>query len=89
MNTEYEHETIKEKIQKAFSLKGDSAPDEQIRSRLLDGGQVTGTNMCVLVCRFKYELNSSNYWSNANITNNGKYSCICICKCNCRLSITT
>ncbi len=50
MNTEYEHETIKEKIQKAFSLKKDSAPNEHIRSRLSDGGQVTGTNMCVLVC---------------------------------------
>ena len=50
MNTPLEHETIKEKIRKAFSLKEDSASHEEIRARLLDGGQVTGTNMCVLVC---------------------------------------
>lgn len=41
---------MKEKVRKAFSLAADSAPHEEIRSRLLDGGQVTGTNMCVLVC---------------------------------------
>ena len=45
-----QNETIKEKIRKAFSLSEDSAPHEEIRSRLFDGGQVTGTNMCVLVC---------------------------------------
>lgn len=38
------------KIKKAFSLSEDSASNEEIRTRLLDGGQVTGTNMCVLVC---------------------------------------
>ena len=42
--------TIKEQIRKAFSLKEDSASNEEIRTRLLDGGQITGTNMCVLVC---------------------------------------
>ncbi len=47
---ENKNETIKEKIRKAFSLKEDSASHEEIRSRLLDGGQITGTNMCVLVC---------------------------------------
>ena len=43
-------ETIKEKIKRIFSLSEDSASNEEIRSRLLDGGKVTGTNMCVLVC---------------------------------------
>ena len=43
-------ETIKEKLRKAFSLSEDSASNEEIRSRLLDGGKLTGTNMCVLVC---------------------------------------
>lgn len=46
----YQNETIKEKIKKAFSLSEDSASNDEIRTRLLDGGQVTGTNMCVLVC---------------------------------------
>lgn len=51
MNKIIEHnETIKEKIRKAFSLKEDSASHEEIRARLLDGGQITGTNMCVMVC---------------------------------------
>ena len=45
-----QNETIKEKIRKAFSLSEDSAPHEEIRSRLFDGGQVTGANVCVLVC---------------------------------------
>ena len=45
-----ETETIKEQIRKAFSLTEDSAPHEEIRSRLLDGGKITGTNMCVMVC---------------------------------------
>ncbi len=42
--------TLKEKIKKTFSLKEDSASNDEIRKRLLDGGKVTGTNMCVLVC---------------------------------------
>ncbi len=45
-----QNETIKEKLRKAFSLSEDSASHEEIRSRLLDGGKLTGTNMCVLVC---------------------------------------
>ena len=45
-----QNETIKEKIRKAFSLSEDSASHEEIRARLLDGGKITGTNMCVLVC---------------------------------------
>ena len=34
----------------AFSLSEDSASHEEIKERLLDGGKITGTNMCVLVC---------------------------------------
>lgn len=33
-----------------FSIKEDSASHEEIRRRLLDGGRVSGTNMCVMVC---------------------------------------
>lgn len=43
-------ETVREKLKTAFSLSEDSASNDEIRSRLLDGGKVTGTNMCVLVC---------------------------------------
>ena len=43
-------ESIKDVLKRAFSLSEDSASNEEIRSRLLDGGKVTGTNMCVLVC---------------------------------------
>ena len=50
MSLKNQDETIKGKIRKAFSLSEDSASHEEIRTRLLDGGQVTGTNMCVLVC---------------------------------------
>lgn len=50
MNVKEEQETIKEKLKKMFSLSEDSASNEEIRTRLLDGGKVTGTNMCVLVC---------------------------------------
>ncbi len=47
---ENQKETITEQIKKMFSLSEDSASNVEIRSRLLDGGRVTGTNMCVLVC---------------------------------------
>lgn len=33
-----------------FSLKEDAASHEEIRDRLLSGGKITGTNMCVLIC---------------------------------------
>lgn len=49
MNTDQD-ETIMEKIKKLFSISEDSASNDEIRTRLLDGGKVTGTNMCVLVC---------------------------------------
>lgn len=48
--TNDQDESISEHIKKAFSLKEDTASNEEIRSRLLDGGKITGTNMCVLVC---------------------------------------
>lgn len=37
-------------IKKAFSLTEDTATHDEIKSRILSGGQVTGTNMCVLIC---------------------------------------
>ncbi len=45
-----QNETVTGRIRKMFSLSEDSASYNEIRTRLLDGGQVTGTNMCVLVC---------------------------------------
>lgn len=41
--------TVKEILKDAFSLKNDTAEQEEIRVRLVEGGQVTGTNMCVLM----------------------------------------
>ena len=43
-------ESVKDEIKRIFSLSEDSASNEEIRSRLLGGGKITGTNMCVLVC---------------------------------------
>lgn len=37
-------------VKKAFSLTEDTATHDEIKSRILSGGQVTGTNMCVLIC---------------------------------------
>ena len=45
-----QNQTIKDKLKIMFSLSEDSASNDEIRTRLLDGGRVTGTNMCVLVC---------------------------------------
>jgi uncharacterized hydrophobic protein (TIGR00271 family) len=50
MSLKNQEETAKERIKKMFSLSEDSASNEEIRTRLLDAGKVTGTNMCVLVC---------------------------------------
>ena len=50
MSMKKNQETIKEKIKKTFSLSDDSASHEEIRERILDGGRITGTNMCVLIC---------------------------------------
>ncbi len=33
-----------------FSLHEDAATHDEIRERILSGGQITGTNMCVLIC---------------------------------------
>ena len=37
-------------LKHAFRLSEDSASHEEIKKRILSGGQVTGTNMCVLIC---------------------------------------
>lgn len=50
MDTAIKHENNKGKDQNSFFIKWDSASNEEICIRLLDGGQVTCTNMCVLVC---------------------------------------
>ena len=41
--------TVKEILKDAFSVESDTANYEEIRTRLVEGGQVTGTNMCVLM----------------------------------------
>ena len=48
------------------------------------------TDMCNDNCIYQsqYGVNSSNYRCNANLTNNGKYSCLSICKCIRRLTTT-
>ena len=48
MNTK--PEKLKTLLQNMFSLKADTASHEEIRERLVSGGQITGTNMCVLIC---------------------------------------
>lgn len=48
MNTK--PEKVKTLLKKMFSLSEDTATHEEIRERLLSGGVITGTNMCVLIC---------------------------------------
>ncbi len=43
-------ETVAETVRKLFSLSEDKADNDTIRDRLLSGGKVTGTNMCVMIC---------------------------------------
>ena len=43
-------EKLKTVVSNMFSLKEDTASHEEIRDRLLSGGKITGTNMCVLIC---------------------------------------
>ena len=43
-------EKLRPMLKKMFSLKEDAATHEEIRDRLLSGGVITGTNMCVLIC---------------------------------------
>lgn len=40
---------MKRKIRDAFSLHQDTAGYEEIRERIIGGGQVTGTNLCILM----------------------------------------
>lgn len=42
--------TYKEMLRRMFSLVEDAASHDEIRSRILSGGQITGTNMIVMVC---------------------------------------
>ncbi|MBR2561516.1 MAG: DUF389 domain-containing protein [Eubacterium sp.] len=43
-------ESFKQTVKNWFSITEDAASNDEIRSRLLAGGQITGTNMCVMVC---------------------------------------
>ncbi len=43
-------ESVRQVIRRVFSLAEDKASNEEIRDRLLSGGKVTGTNMCVMIC---------------------------------------
>ena len=45
-----QRETVRQVVRRMFSITEDSADNEEIRNRLLSGGKITGTNMCVLVC---------------------------------------
>lgn len=45
----FTHELTKT-VRRAFNLHEDTATHEEIKNRILSGGQVTGTNMCVLIC---------------------------------------
>jgi len=43
-------ESIKDSLKQIFSISGDAASNEEIRDRLFSGGQITGTNMVVMIC---------------------------------------
>lgn len=49
-NVNPQREKVKQTFVKLFSISEDRASNEEIRDRLLAGGKVTGTNMCVMVC---------------------------------------
>ncbi len=42
--------SFKSILKEMFSLKADTASHDEIRDRLIGGGKITGTNMCVLIC---------------------------------------
>jgi len=42
--------SVKEILMSIFSLKEDTAEPAEIRSHILEGGKVTGTNACILFC---------------------------------------
>lgn len=54
-------------IKGMFSLKKDSADPNTIRDRLLSGGEITGTNMCVLICAMVIASVGLNFGSTAVI----------------------
>lgn len=45
----FNHELVKV-FKRAFDIKADTATHEEIKTRIIGGGQVTGTNLCVLIC---------------------------------------
>lgn len=42
-------EQVRQVLKKAFNIHGDSASYEEIEERILSGGEVRGTNLCILV----------------------------------------
>ncbi len=46
----YQNEKVATTIKRIFSISEDAASHDEIKERLLSGGQVTGTNMVVMVC---------------------------------------
>ena len=46
---EQNSKSLKEIMREAFSLK-DTAPNSEIRQRMIDAGTVTGTNLCMMTC---------------------------------------
>lgn len=45
-----EHEKLRSAFRRIFSISEDRASNDEIRDRLVSGGKVTGTNMCVMIC---------------------------------------
>lgn len=44
------NEKLTDTLKTMFSIHSDAASHDEIKERLLDGGKITGTNMCVLIC---------------------------------------
>lgn len=49
-NSFRQRERVKQTFARVFSIQEDRASNDEIRDRLLSGGKVTGTNMCVMIC---------------------------------------
>ena len=49
-NKPEDREPLKNTVKKWFSITEDAASNEEIKNRLLAGGKITGTNMCVMIC---------------------------------------
>ena len=60
-------ESLGDVLRIMFSLKEDAASHDEIKVRLLDGGKITGTNMCVLICAMAIASVGLNTGSNAVI----------------------